>query len=109
VAAGDDEPEERRLGRIVGEAGGEQVAFEVVDADQRPAREPGEPLGGLHPDEQRADEPRPAGHGDGVEVGEAHARLDERLVDDRQHLHHVVARGELGDDPAPAPVHLDLR
>ena len=33
----------------------------------------------------------------------------EGLVDDRHHLHDVVAARELGDYPAPPPVDLDLR
>ena len=46
----------------------EQVAHQVVDADERLARRPREPLGRLHADEQRADEARPIRDRDAVDV-----------------------------------------
>ena len=58
----------------------------------------------LTPDQQRADQPGAAGDRERVDVGEADARVGEGGVDDGIDQLEVVARGDLGDDPAEALV-----
>ncbi len=104
------EGEARDLGRCLAapEEDGEQVANEVVDADERLARRPGEPLRRLHADEQRADETGTVGDGDAIDVGKLRARAVEGSPCDLRRVGHVVARGELRDDAAVWRVHGDL-
>ena len=45
------------------------------------------------------------GHRDAVEVGQPHARLAQRPLDDGDDHFQVAARGELGDDAAVGSVH----
>ena len=75
VAAGDDEREQGefhgRFGALAGlHEDGVDVAFEMIDADQRLVEAEAEGLGIGDADEQRSGEARAFGDGDGVEVGE---------------------------------------
>ena len=63
-----------KLGRVVLEEGGVDVALEVVHADQGQAARIGERLGHRAADQQRADQPGALGHGDAVEVAEPDRR-----------------------------------
>ena len=74
---------------------GEQMSLQMVDADQRQAGGRGERLRHLHPDQQRADQPRAAGHGDAGQIAQLAAGATERFVRHRQRALQVVARGEL--------------
>ena len=58
---------------------------------------------------QRPHEPRTVGHRNPVEIVERDLRLVERAFEDRHHLQHVLARGDLGHDAPIAGVHGDLR
>ena len=51
------------------------MAFEVVDAERRPAERRGERAGDAGADQQRAGEARAARVGDDVDVGERRRRL----------------------------------
>ena len=74
VAAGHDERDERedRLGLAVlagvGQPGRVDVALEVVHPEERLVVDPGEGLGEVDADEERAGEPRPVRDGDRVDV-----------------------------------------
>ena len=89
VAARDDQRDERedRVGavRLAGVAQPRRVdvALEVVDPDERPVVDPGERLGEVDPDEQRAREARAVGDRDGVDVVPGRAGIAPRLVEDR--------------------------
>jgi hypothetical protein len=90
------------------EEGREEVPGEVVHADEgdRPGEAHG--LGGLHAHEQRADEARARGHGDGVD-GAPSARGLDGLTNHRVHRAEVRAAGDLGDHAAIRRVLGDLR
>ena len=63
VAAG-HEQEEIREGKVVGEARGEGVGFEMIDGDERLAAGESQRLGHGQPDDDAADEARSGGRGD---------------------------------------------
>ena len=73
VAARDEEHEVGK-GEIVGQARRQRMAGEVVDAVERQAAPGGESLGEHDAREHAADQPRPGGNRDGVEIGQAAAR-----------------------------------
>ena len=80
VAAGDDEGEQRELhggfGALAGlHQDGVDVAFEVIDADERNVEAEGEGLGVGDADEQRAGEAGAFGDGDGLEIAQGEAGL----------------------------------
>ncbi len=87
---------------------GVDVAFEVVDGDERLAERVGEGFGVADADEQRAGEAGAFGDGDGVEVGKGDAGFAEGGVDDGDDGAEVLAGGELGDDAAVGGVDGDL-
>src|SRR6201999_3387562 len=93
VAAGGDEAEEGRLERLRLEEVGGDVALQVVDRDQRQAARGGGRLRGRDADQQRADQPRPGGRGDRVDVVQGHPRFAEGGLDHRRGQLQVVARG----------------
>src|SRR3972149_6704767 len=88
-AAADDEGHGRevwRLGLLAGieQPAGVDVALQVVHGHEGPVVEEGERLGHGQPDQQRAGEPGPEGHGDGVDVaGVVQPGTCDRLVEDR--------------------------
>ena len=109
VAAGGDEAEEGRLERLGLEEVGGDVALQVVDRDQRQPARGGDRLRGRDADQQRADQPRPGGRGDRVDVVEGHPGLAQGGLDHRRGQLEVMAGGDLGDDAAEAGVRGGLR
>ena len=109
VPARDDQTEPRRRRRVLAQEHGQQMPFDVVDARERQSRRGRQGLAHLHADEQRADQTRPARHGEAVEIAQLDRRLAQRLVDHRQHPLQVIARGQLRHDAAEPLVHLRLR
>jgi hypothetical protein len=75
------------------------VALQVVDRDERQPARGGDPLGGRHPDEQRADEARALRDRHRVDVAELGAGPRQRVVDRRAGQLEVVAAGDLGTTP----------
>jgi hypothetical protein len=108
VAAGDDHPEERRLRRILEQPDGEQVALQVVRPDEGLSGGEAQRLGHLHTHQQGANEARAGGDGDEVHIVHRLPRPREGLVEDGEHLHQVVAAGQLRHHPTPAPVDVHL-
>jgi hypothetical protein len=108
VPAGDHQGQQRGLEQAVLELGGLDVGPQVVDPEQRQVVGEREPLGRRHPDQQRADQAGPGGDGDGVDVGQAHAGLDQRLVHRGQHQLEVGPGRDLGDHAAEGRVQLRL-
>ena len=93
----------------VGELAGVQVAFQVVDGDQRDVQRHRQGLGRRQADDQGTDQPRAGRDGDRVQVAERHAGPVQGLVDHRQDLADVCPRGDLGHDAAVSLMQADLR
>ena len=114
VAAGDDEAVERiddRQRRLAArpQERREEVALEVIDADERNAARPGERLARREADEERADQPGPGRRRDEADVLEPDARGRERLLERGRQVLEVRARRDLGHDAAVARVRRELR
>ncbi len=75
------------------------MAVQVADGDQRQAACEGQRLGGRQADQQRADQARPLGDGDGVDPVESDPGVDQRPLDDGHAQLQVAARGHLGTTP----------
>ena len=88
---------------------GVDVTFDVVDADEGHAGGEGQALGVGEPDEQRADEPRTHGDGDGRKVLQAGVGAEQGFAHHRNDGAKVFARGELRDYAAVLAMHGDLR
>ena len=88
----------------------EDVALEMVDADERHAPALRERLRGHDADEQRAHEPRPRRYGDEVYfiARRENPRFVENLGEERQYRLLVHARGELRNDAAVDAVRVYL-
>ena len=80
----------------------------MVDAHHGDAPAEGQRLGRGDADQQRADQARSGGHGDGVRSPPADAGLVERPLDDGRDRLDVGAAGQLGHDPAEGGVQVDL-
>ena len=109
MTARHDEPD---VGRLEGRTPGrlrdlrrDEMAHEMMHADEgQPPRER-EGLGEGEPDEQRADQPRPRRDRDPIDRVGIEARLAQRRLGHVRHDAHVVPGGELGDDPTVGGVH----
>ena len=109
VAARDDECHEGWLERRVREEVREDMAFEMVDTDERLVERKGQGLGRRDADEQCADESRSVRHGDLVDVRERHTGLADGLIDDGHDVDDVLARSDLRHDTAKLLVNGNLR
>src|SRR3990172_3794502 len=108
VAARDHEGQKGIGGAGLLEKRGENVALEMVDADQREPPDVGEGLRHRAADEERPDEARPLGHRDGLQIGEGDPGVTERLLDDRDDDLEVAPRRQLGHHAAVGRVDLVL-
>jgi hypothetical protein len=88
---------------------GQDVADEMVHADEWLARSPSDPLCSLQSDEERTDQPGPMGDGDAVDVRDRHSSLRESRPNDGADASQMIARGQLGNDASVGCVKLDLR
>ena len=108
VAAGDDGGEQRAgVGEVLFglKQDGLDVAFEVVDGDERETGAEGQGFGEADADEERASQAGAFRNGYGGEVAVARdAGCGHRLPDDRDDVAEVFAAGEFGDDAAVAGV-----
>ena len=77
-----------------------EMAFQVIDADQRQRARAREALGDVHADEKRPCKPRPHRDRECVQIVEGAARRIERGAHDRHDLGHMAARGEFGHHTA---------
>jgi hypothetical protein len=100
---------ERRLEVERAEVERRDVTVQVVDRRERQAPGPRERLRGGDADEERADQPRPGGDRDGLDIVERRACSCERLLDHRQHELEMPARGHFGNNTAELRVQLVLR
>ena len=88
---------------------GVDVAFEVVDGDERLAESPGQGFGVADADEQGTGEAGAFGDGDRVHVRHGDVGFAEGGIDDGDDGAEVLAGGEFGDDAAVRGVDGDLR
>ena len=108
MAAGGDHTEERRLKVGVGQVVARHMGTEVMGRDNRLAGREGEALGVVDPHQQRADQPRRVGDGDGVDVPKGQPRLLHRPVDHPADVLTVPPRGDFRYDAAVFAVLLHL-
>ena len=78
------------------------MAFEMIDGEERLVVREGHRLGRHDAHHHAADQARPAGRGDAVEVGEIEPRLGQRLGDQPVDPLEMGARGDLRHDAAEA-------
>ena len=95
--------------RRIGQARGQGVAFQVVDRDQRLAARQRQRLGGDQPHHHAANQARPGGGRDGVDIVQGEARIGQRPLDQRGKLFGMRARGDLRHHAAIGAVLVLLR
>ena len=95
-------------GDAVGQPRGQRMRLEVVDRDQRLAERRGQRLGRGQPDQHAADQPRPGGRGDGVDIAERQPGLRGGAGDDAVEMADMGARREFGHHAAIGGVLLEL-
>src|SRR5665213_2730475 len=114
VTTGDNEREQREFhgsfGALAGfHQDGVDVAFEMIDADQRLVEAEAKSFGIRDANEQRPGKPRAFRDGDGVEIGIGDARLQHGFADHRHDVAEMLAGGQLGDDATIVGVERHLR
>src|SRR5688572_9098207 len=108
VATRDLQGHEREAGGARLEGGRQQMALQVMDADDGYAPGVAERARYRGADQKRADETGPRGIRNAVNGLRFGAGLRQDRFDHRQEALNVLARGELRHDPAVAAVQLDL-
>src|SRR5271156_1884925 len=96
VAAGNDQADGGKFRAAIAsgtgfEKDGVNVASEMVDRDERFSQREGESFSVGHADEQRTDQTRALGDGDGVEILQGDAGLFDGFANDRNDLAEVFA------------------
>ncbi len=108
VPARHQQKQERKR-HVVGQPRGQRVPLQMVDGQERQIVYRGDGLGGHHPHEHAADQPRAAGGGDAVQVREPHAGLVHGLGDQAIEVFEMGAGGDFGDHAAEGPMIVQLR
>ena len=85
---------------VFGEAHRKRVALQMIDGEERLVLGEGQRLGGHDAHHHAADQARPAGRGDPVEIGQIELRLSERLDHQPVEPLEMGARGDLGHHAA---------
>ena len=88
---------------------GADMPLDMMHRHQRQSGRKRQRLGAADADQQRADQPRPIGHGNGVYLRQGQIRLLQRARHHRVHRLHMLARGNLRHDPAVKRVRFHLR
>src|SRR2546430_8002621 len=109
VAPGHDQSEDRRAEVRLLEQPGEDMGGEVTDADHRQLARPGDRLPEVDAHQKAADQARPPGHSDTIDLLPAGARVLQRALDHRHQRLKVGARGNFRNDPAVGGVQRILR
>ena len=105
VAAADDQGEERScLGERIVHKNSVDVAFQMIDGDQRKIGAEGEGLGEADADQKCASEAWAFGDGNGGEIRILNACTLHGFADDGNDGAEVLARGKFGDDATIAAV-----
>ena len=84
------------------------MAFHSVHSHSRNVQANGQRLGAGGANQQRADQARTRGVGDGFDLRALYASLSQHLTDQRQHALDVIARSQLRHYAAEHPMLLDL-
>ena len=103
-----DEEKEVGKGGCVGQARGQRVAGEVIDADEREAGDERDGLGAHHARQEPADEPGARGRGDAVKVSQTEAGAGKRLFGDEVYTLGMGAGGDVGDDAPEGRMQIGL-
>src|SRR5215471_5344616 len=109
VASRNQERHEWKRGLRFGEQWREQMALEMMDADDGFPQREAERVGNRGSDEQRSCEPRSLRVRDAVEFGQGGSRLVERALREGHDAPDMVARGELRDYATVGLMHCHLR
>src|SRR5215469_74136 len=102
-----DQREKRERNPLLDERG-QDVPLDMVDTDHRLARRLHQALRAHQADQQRADEARPAGHGDTIDVAEGAPGGFYRALNQGHDRDDVIARRELGHDSTVGAVDVVL-
>lgn len=105
MASGYEQRDERECRRSLRKQRREEVAFQVMHADDRNPERLGEPASERCADEQGAGESRTFGVANTREVLDLSFRIFEDLPGERYQSPDVVPRSQLGNDPAVGFVH----
>ena len=108
VPAGNQQRHKRKAGRIGAQKRREQMAFQVVDADDRLVQRRRQRAGRARTHQQRPGQPRPAGESHHVNIVQCAPGLLQHLARQRHHAADVVTAGQLRHHAAESLVHLDL-
>ncbi len=104
VSAGNHQRQQRqnlcRIGSLRSEKDTVDVRLDVIDADQRLAERPGQPLGRRKADQQRAGQAGAVGDRDRIDLRPAEMRTRQRLADHAGQLLDMAAGGDLRHDSA---------
>ena len=93
-----DQQQQIGKGHVFAETHRQRMAFEVIDRQQRLVVREGQRLGGHDAHHHAADQARPAGGGNAVELVEAQSGLFQRLDKDSIDAFEMGTGGELGID-----------
>jgi hypothetical protein len=85
---------------------GVNMAFQVVDWDERLAKFGSQHSAVRYSNEERTDQAWALSYADSVKILKAEARLQKRLANDGNDLAQVRARGEFGDNSAVLAVNV---
>ena len=92
--------EAKSFRRRIGQPGGQRVAFQVVDGDEGQVAHGGDGLGGHDADDHAADQARPAGRGDAVQLVEGQAGIGHGAGDQAVEMFQMGTRRDFRDDAA---------
>ncbi len=102
---------QQQIGKIeigIDQARAERMAFEMVDRDQRLAGRERETLAGEQADHHPADQARPGGRGDAIDLGNFNIGFAQHLADQAGKDIDMGARGNFGDNAAERAVRFIL-
>ena len=108
VAAGNEQGDERKGRRSRREQRREQVAFKMMDGNDRHAQGGGQPFGKSDADEQGARQSRPLRIGNGGDFVQCPFAFTQHLPQQGNRAPDMVARGQFGHDAAIVLMHADL-
>ena len=108
MAAGDQQ-QQIGEGHLANQAHTQGMPLEMVDRQERQAARRGDGLGGHDADEDAADQPRPGGRRNPVQIAELESRLFEGAGHQGVQMLQVGPGGDLGHHPAEGPVLVELR
>ena len=108
VPARHEQRQERKVGPRLLEHAGQKVPLEMVHRDRGDLQRVGQRRRKRTADHQGADQARPGGIGDGVEVPQREPGLAEHVPHHGQQLRDVIPGRQLRHDPAKSGVDRDL-